>query len=61
MKGQPSSVLVVAATHEEIGHITETIRAERTRTGELGQSTHQQHQVPLNWTSAEKSDVRDYC
>ena len=59
-KGQPRSVLVVAATHEEIGHITEAIRAERTRTGELGQSTHQQHHVPLNWTSAEKSDVRKY-
>ena len=59
-KGQLRSVLVVAATHEEIGHITEAIRAERTRTGELGQSTHQQHHVPLNWTSAEKSDVRNY-
>jgi ATP-dependent exoDNAse (exonuclease V) alpha subunit len=54
-------VLVVAATHEEIGHITEAIRAERTRAGELGQSTRQQHHVPLNWTSAEKSDVRNYA
>jgi len=60
-KGQPPSVLVVAATHEEIGHITEAIRAERTRTGELGQSTHQQHHIPLNWTSAEKSDMRNYA
>ena len=60
-KGQPRSVLVVAPTHEEIGHITEAIRAERTRTGELGQSTHQQHHIPLNWTSAEKSDVRNYA
>src|SRR5208283_205762 len=60
-KGQPRSVLVVAATHEEIGHITEAIRAERTRAGELGQSTRQQHHVPLNWTSAEKSDVRNYA
>jgi conjugative relaxase-like TrwC/TraI family protein len=60
-KGQPRSVLVVAATHEEIGHITDAIRAERTRTGELGQSTHQQHHVPLNWTCAEKSDVRNYA
>jgi conjugative relaxase-like TrwC/TraI family protein len=59
-KGQPRSVLVVAATHEEIGHITDAIRAERTRTGELGRSTHQQHHIPLNWTSAEKSDVRNY-
>ena len=60
-KGHPRSVLVVAPTHEEIGHITEAIRAERTRTGELGQSTHQQHHVPLNWTTAEKSDVRNYA
>ncbi|MGC2229173.1 MAG: hypothetical protein WA578_19545, partial [Candidatus Sulfotelmatobacter sp.] len=60
-KGQPRSVLVVAATHEEIGHITEAIRAERTSTGKLGQSTHQQHHVPLNWTTAEKSDVRNYA
>ena len=60
-KGQPCSVLVVAATHEEISHITEAIRAERTRTGELGQSAHQQHHVPLNWTSAEKNDVRNYA
>ena len=59
-KGQLRSVLVVAATHEEIGHITEAIRAERTRTGELGLGTHQQHHMPLNWTSAEKSDVRNY-
>jgi ATP-dependent exoDNAse (exonuclease V) alpha subunit len=60
-KGQPRSVLVVAATHEEIGHITEAIRAERSCTGELGQSIHQQHHVPLNWTTAEKSDVRNYA
>ena len=59
-KGHLRSVLVVAPTHEEIGHITEAIRAERTRTGELGRSTHQEHHIPLNWTSAEKSDVRNY-
>src|SRR5271165_1082537 len=60
-KGQPCCVLVVAPTHEEIGHITEAIRAERTRSGELGQSTHQQNHIPLNWTSAEKSDMRNYA
>jgi conjugative relaxase-like TrwC/TraI family protein len=60
-KGQPRSVLVVAATHEEIGHITEAIRTERTRTGELGLNTHQEHHLPLNWTSAEKSDTRNYA
>ena len=61
-KGYPRSVLVVAATHEEIGHITEAIRAERARIGELGESTQQQQQhVPLNWTRAEKSDLRKYA
>jgi conjugative relaxase-like TrwC/TraI family protein len=60
-KGHPSSVLVVAPTHEEIGNITEAIRAERRRTGELGLGTHQQHHMPLNWTSAEKSDMRNYA
>ena len=59
-KGQPRSVLVIAATHEEIGHVNAAIRAERTRTGELGQSTHQHHHVTLNWTTAEKTDVRNY-
>jgi conjugative relaxase-like TrwC/TraI family protein len=60
-KGQTRSVLVVAATHEEIGHITEAIRTERTRTGELGMNTHQEHHLPLNWTSAEKSNTRNYA
>jgi len=59
-KGQPRSVMVVAATHEEISHITEAIRTERTRTGKLGQSARQQHHLPLNWTTAEKSNVRNY-
>ena len=60
-KRQPRNVLVVAATHEEIAHITDAIRTERTRTGELGLGTHQQHHMPLNWTSAEKSDMRNYA
>jgi conjugative relaxase-like TrwC/TraI family protein len=59
-KGQPRSVLVVAATHEEIGLITNAIRAERTRTGELGESTRREHLTPLNCTSAEKGDLRNY-
>ena len=54
-------MLVVAPTHEEIGCITEAIRAERSRTGEVGQSAHQQRHVPFNWTTAGKSDVRNYA
>ena len=59
-KGQPRSVLVVASTHEEIGRITEAIRAQRIGKGELGESTNKEHHVPLNWTRAEKADVRNY-
>ncbi len=59
-KEQPLGVLVVAATHEEIGNITEAIRSERTRTGELGESTRLVHHLPVNWTSAEKSAVQNY-
>ena len=54
-------MLAVAATDEEIAHVTEAIRADRARTGQLGVSTRLGHHVPLNWTSAEKSDVRNYC
>lgn len=59
-KGQARSVLVVAATHEEIGHVAEPIRAERSRTGELGESFRLEHHVPLNWTTAHRIEVRNY-
>jgi conjugative relaxase-like TrwC/TraI family protein len=59
-KGQPRNTLIVAATHEEIGQITEAIRVERTRTGEIGKSSRVRHHVPLNWTTAQKSDMRNY-
>jgi ATP-dependent exoDNAse (exonuclease V) alpha subunit len=59
-KDQPRSVLIVAATHEEIGQITEAIRAERKRTGQIGESVRVQRHVPLNWTTAQKSDARNY-
>ena len=53
-------VLVVCATHEEIGHVTAVIRAERTRAGELGQAVRLNRYVPLNWTTAQKSDARNF-
>ena len=55
------NVLVVCATHEEIGHVTEAIRAERMHTGELDQSAASVERfVPQNYTSAQKSESRNF-
>ena len=59
-KGESRNVLVVCATHEEIGNVTEAIRAERKRTGELGTSIRIQRYVPQNYTTAQKSDSRSF-
>lgn len=59
-KGGERNVLVVAATHEEIGQITEAVRAERIRTGQMGESVHCDRHVSLNWTTAQKSEARNY-
>jgi ATP-dependent exoDNAse (exonuclease V) alpha subunit len=57
---QERSVLVVCATHEEIGHVTAAIRAERIATGKLGASVRCECHVPLNWTTAQRSDARNF-
>lgn len=59
-QGQPRQVLVVAPTHEEIGRVTDAIRAERARAGELGESARLERHVSLNWTTAQKSDPRRF-
>ena len=59
-KGERRNVLVVCATHEEIGKVTEAIRAERRRAGELGESTAVEHLVPQNYTTAQKTDARNF-
>ena len=56
--GGPRQVLVVCATHEEIGNVTEAIRTERKRAGELGESIRVERHVPLNYTTAQKSAAR---
>ncbi|MBV9154640.1 MAG: relaxase domain-containing protein [Acidobacteriaceae bacterium] len=58
--GARPSVLVVCATHEEISNITETIRAERKRAGELGESAQVERLVPQNYTTAQKSSARNF-
>jgi ATP-dependent exoDNAse (exonuclease V) alpha subunit len=54
------NVLVVCATHEEIGNVTEAIRTDRKRTGELGESANVERFVPQNYTSAQKSEPRNF-
>lgn len=60
LKGDPRNVLVVASTHQEIHQITNEIRAERARRGELGESVSLERHVALGWTHAEKSDFGSY-
>ena len=60
VKGQARSVLVVAATHDEIKSITYAIREDRQRAGELGKGeTFTQH-TALNWTEAQKKQCKNY-
>ena len=54
--GQPRSVLVVCATHDDIAHVTAAIRAERHHAGELGEGIRVDRYVPLHYTLAQKSD-----
>ena len=58
--GQPRSVLVVAATNEEIREITSAIRSELTCRGELLNVIRFERHVPMNWTRAQKSDIGHY-
>ena len=55
------SVLVVCATHEEIGRVTEAIRAARKRAGFLGEAIHLSRDVSLNWTTAQKQEIGNFC
>jgi ATP-dependent exoDNAse (exonuclease V) alpha subunit len=58
--GQPSSVLVVCATHDDIAHVTAAIRAERQQAGELGEGVRVDRYVPLHYTLAQKTDPRQF-
>jgi hypothetical protein len=55
-----SSVLVVCATHDEIERVTSAIRADRIRAGRLGEGAQLTRDVPLNWTTAQKGDSRNF-
>lgn len=59
-KGKERSVLVVAATHNEIKSVTYAIRQDRKRHGEIADGIPRTHHTPLNWTEAQKRDFRNY-
>ena len=54
------SVLVVAATHEEIGRVTHSIREGLKQSGALGKEEILQQHIPLQWTEAQKKDIANY-
>jgi conjugative relaxase-like TrwC/TraI family protein len=58
--GQVRSVLVTAATHEEIRNITHAIRADLKRDGQLGEGQTFVNHTPLNWTEAQKKQTKNY-
>jgi len=60
VKGEPRSVLVTAATHDEIKNVTHAIRQDRKRLGEIAEGqTFVQH-TALNWTEAQKKQHKNY-
>ncbi|HEV3062596.1 MAG TPA: ATP-binding domain-containing protein [Vicinamibacterales bacterium] len=56
--GQPRSVLVVCATHDDIAHVTAAIRTERQHAGELGEGVKVDRCVALHYTLAQTTDPR---
>ncbi len=54
------SVLVVAATHEEIGRVTHCIREGLKQSGALGKEEILQQHIPLQWAEAQKKDITNY-
>jgi len=58
--GGGRSVLVVCATHDEIARVTDAIREQRKQAGRLGTAHRLTRDVALGWTTAQKSDWRNY-
>ena len=54
------SILVVAATHEEVGRVTHAIREDLKQRNELGDGSQLQRHIPLQWTEAQKKDIANY-
>lgn len=60
LKGEARSVLVVAATHDEIKSVTHALRQDRKRAGELAEGEALVRHSPLNWTEAQKKQTKNY-
>lgn len=58
---QGQSPLVVCATHDEIDRVTDAIRSARKKAGDLGKGASLARDVSLNWTTAQKTEMRNYC
>jgi ATP-dependent exoDNAse (exonuclease V) alpha subunit len=59
-KAYSQNALVVCATHEEIDRVTGSIHDVRKKNGELGKSAQFTRDVPLSWTAAQKSELRNF-
>jgi conjugative relaxase-like TrwC/TraI family protein len=59
-RGQQSSALVICATHDEIGRVTDAIRQRRRTAGQLGDDSSFTRHAPLNWTDAQKRNLRNF-
>jgi ATP-dependent exoDNAse (exonuclease V) alpha subunit len=59
-KKAKGSVLVVCPTHEEIARVTRAIRADLIADKKLGPETQLHRLEPLNFTEAQKRDVRNF-
>jgi conjugative relaxase-like TrwC/TraI family protein len=59
-KGKARSVLVVAATHDEIKSVTHAIRQDRRRAGEIAPDQSFVQHTALNWTEAQKKQTENY-
>lgn len=60
MKSKGRDTLVVCGTHDEIDRVTEAIRGTLKQTGDLAEGVRLSRHVSLNWTTAQKSDHRNY-
>jgi hypothetical protein len=52
--------LVVCATHDEIERVTEAIRDHRRKAGQIGQGIALKRHDSLGWTTAQKSDCKNF-
>jgi conjugative relaxase-like TrwC/TraI family protein len=57
---QGQNALVVCATHDEIDLVTASIRSARKAAGEIGKGIQLARDVSQNWTTAQKSEMRNF-